>query len=106
MGRRLRGEARRIASERIRTLFQLALKTYREDLELANRYVALARAIGMQNRVRVPREYRGLVCRRCKRLIVPGFNARVRLQRGRANHLVVTCLECGGRMRRILGREG
>ncbi len=42
-------------------------------------------------------EYRGwkvLVCPKCEILLQPGKTCRVRLQKGRTHHLVVTCLVC------------
>lgn len=99
------GDTKRIALERVRTLFRLANENVRDDPALAQRYVFLARRVAMAGKVRLPREYRRQVCRRCKRFIFPGVNCRVRVKQEREPHLVVTCLECGGMMRMRLRKE-
>jgi len=83
----------RIARERVSDLFALA---ERESLsrhpELADRYVTLARRIGMRYNVRLLREYRELYCRACSTFWVEGRTVRTRLRKG---HRVRTCLKCG-----------
>jgi ribonuclease P protein subunit RPR2 len=88
--------SRRIALERMEILLELAKKTAPQSIELAQRYVDLARRIGMRYKVRLPPELRRLICRRCKGLIIPGLNARVRIQQRREAHIAITCLSCGG----------
>ena len=99
-GRRGRRTGRmvRTAAERISDLFALAEKeSTAGSLALADRYVALARRIGMRYNVRLLAEYRELYCRGCSRYWVEGRTVRTRLRRGRR---VRTCLGCG-RERRI-----
>ena len=90
---------KRIALERIRKLFQLAQGMIREDEELAQRYITIARKIAMAVRVRIPKEHRWQICRGCKKFILPGVNCRVRIQQRREAHRVVTCGYCGKQMR-------
>ena len=97
---------KQIAVQRVHKLFRLAKKVVHEDPELAQRYIQLARKIAMRTRLRLPKEYRSLVCRKCKKFILPGVNCRVRIQQRREPHLVITCLNCGGHSRIPLkGRE-
>ncbi|HKN07524.1 MAG TPA: hypothetical protein VJ021_08020 [Thermoplasmata archaeon] len=100
-GRRT-GAMVRIARDRVSTLFALA---ERESLgrhpELADRYVNLARRIGMRYNVRLLREYRELYCRTCSTYWVEGRTVRTRLRSGRR---VRTCLRCG-RQRRMLSTQ-
>jgi ribonuclease P protein subunit RPR2 len=42
------------------------------------------------------------VCHGCKKLVVPGVNARVRVGRGKPPVLRITCLGCGRVNRKIL----
>ena len=90
----------RIARERIADLFALA---EREALTgnpaRADRYVALARRVGMRYNVRLMHEYRELYCRGCSRFWVEGRTVRTRIRRGRR---VRTCLTCGRERRTIL----
>jgi ribonuclease P protein subunit RPR2 len=88
----------RVARQRISDLFALADREVRGgDIEFANRYVELARRIGMRYNVRLSREYRDLYCRSCSAFWVEGRTVRTRLRSGRR---VRTCLRCG-RQRRI-----
>jgi ribonuclease P protein subunit RPR2 len=92
-------ETRQIALQRIRTLFELAKENIREEPELAQRYVQIARKIAMRTRVKLPVEYRRLICRHCKSFIYPSVNCRVRVQQRREPHVAITCLACGKTMR-------
>jgi ribonuclease P protein subunit RPR2 len=88
----------RIAAERISGLFALAEKEASGDVpELADRYVRLARRIGMRYNVRLLPEYAETYCRGCSRFWVEGRTVRTRLRSG---HRVRTCLSCG-RERRV-----
>ncbi len=88
----------RAAQERIRDLFSLAeTEVWRTPRNLSQRYVSLARRIGMRYNVRLLREYRDLYCRGCSSFWVEGRTLRTRFRRGRR---VQTCLACG-RVRRV-----
>ena len=88
----------RIAAERISELFALAEREASGDSpELADRYVRLARRIGMRYNVRLPPECSEVYCRGCSRFWVEGRTVRTRLRSGRR---VRTCLACG-RERRV-----
>ncbi|KPV61827.1 MAG: Ribonuclease P protein component 4 [Candidatus Bathyarchaeota archaeon BA1] len=86
---------REIALQRVHILFREAKKTVHKDPQLAQRYVEIARRIATSTRLRLPREYRRMICRHCKSFILPGVNCRVRIQPRREPHVVVTCLHCG-----------
>ncbi len=82
-----------IAKERIEILFDMAEKqALKGRQDRANRYVQLARKIGMRYNVRIPREYRMRYCRKCDSFLLPGENAKYRLNNGKIS---VTCLNCG-----------
>ena len=85
--------ARRIAKERIRILFSLA-ESYanKGDLELSSRYVELILKIARKYNIRLPREMKYRICKKCNCFIIPGKNATVRLKKGK---VVIKCLECG-----------
>jgi ribonuclease P protein subunit RPR2 len=93
----------RVAAERIADLFALAEKEAAGGQpELADRYVRLARRIGMRYNVRLLAEYSEVFCRGCSRFWVEGRTVRTRLRSGRR---VRTCLACG-RERRVPYRSG
>jgi ribonuclease P protein subunit RPR2 len=88
----------RVASERVNELFGLAeAEAGRGPNGYADRYVALARKVGMRYNVRLLPEYRELYCRGCSAYWVEGRTVRTRLRSGRR---VRTCLVCG-RSRRV-----
>ncbi|HEX17117.1 MAG TPA: hypothetical protein ENG60_01695 [Thermoplasmatales archaeon] len=85
---------RQIARRRIKELFELAKDEARKGrLDRADRYVEIARKIGMRYLVRIPKEYRLLFCKRCHKFLLPGVNCRVRINRKK---LVIFCYNCKG----------
>lgn len=98
-------ETKKIASERIDILFNLARGTSSEDPVLAQRYVDIALRIAMRCRVRIPREYRMQVCKKCHGFLIPGETCRVRIRQRREPHIAITCLRCGTIKRMPIGRK-
>lgn len=92
-------DTRRLAKERVETLFRLARGVFSEDQALAQSYVRTARKVAMAAKIRLPKEYRRQVCRHCKTFILPGVNCRVRTKQRREPHVVITCLSCGKQTR-------
>lgn len=95
MYRRESQEAKRIARERIEKLFMQAaeLASKGEDA-LSQRYVSLARRIGMK--VDVPIGHRMDYCRKCNTYMLPSRTCRVRVTRGRK---IIVCHICGNASR-------
>lgn len=89
----------RIVLERIPILFKKARKVFDKEPVLAQHYVNLARKMCMRYNVRLPPEFRRMICRHCKGFILPGKNCTVRIKQERETHLVTTCLICGKHMR-------
>lgn len=81
-----------IAAERIERLGELAREAVQAaEEDRAREYVRRARRIAERNRLRLPRDFVRYTCDRCDVYLLPGTNARVRLQDG---HVVITC-DCG-----------
>ena len=97
MARRKKGyyRARDVARQRIERLFVLAEEEHVLHPERSDRYVALARRMGMRMRVRIPRRLKRRVCGGCGCYLSPE-RARVRLHDG---IVTVTCTECGEQTR-------
>jgi len=84
--------------QRIKRLFELAEADAKKGMEKrSDRYIQLAREIGMRYRVRIPSHLKMRICEGCYTFLVPGKNARVRL---RGDYITTTCLRCGKQMRR------
>ncbi len=99
-------QTKRIALERASVLFRMAREVLHEEPRLAQRYAEIARRIAMRTRLRLPFEYRRLICRHCKNFIYPGINCRVRIKQRREPHVVIACLNCGRHNRIPLGKRG
>src|SRR5438445_2695480 len=100
---RHRGMERRIAVERMTTLFRLAeTESLRKHPGRAKRYVELARRIGMRYNVRVPAPFKRSFCKKCFAFLLPSVSARIRVGEGR---VVVTCGACGAVQRYPYRRE-
>jgi len=91
-----------IAKERIIRLLKMAYETFTFDRKLAKRYIEIACKISMKCKVRIPRKWRRWICKKCKTLLLPGVNCRVRIRQRRTTHIAVTCLECGHIKRYII----
>lgn len=103
MPRRHKGHERQIARERIDTLGALAAQmALAGDLAHADRYIQLARRLGMRYNVRLPRDLRVRLCGNCLRYLLPGVTCTVRVSRGRVR---TTCRLCGHVARHPYVRE-
>jgi ribonuclease P protein subunit RPR2 len=81
-----------IAISRINKLFLLAERyALSGRLNLANRYVELARKISMRYLVPMPKEFKRRFCKHCYKYLLPHVTCRVRIHRGR---LVIYCHNC------------
>jgi ribonuclease P protein subunit RPR2 len=90
-----------IAKERMDLLIEQAdTAALAGKMDLADRYVEMARLIGMRYNVRFQSAQGRRFCKACYRYLLPGSTSRTRMSRGR---VVTTCLRCGHVMRRPLG---
>ncbi|MFB6204018.1 MAG: ribonuclease P protein component 4 [Candidatus Nanohaloarchaea archaeon] len=84
-----------IAKERIERLFELAERRMSSGHEdLADRYVEIARRIGMREQVSIPSERQKQFCSRCKAFLMPGKNCRVRID-SKKSTVNYECENCG-----------
>ncbi len=93
-----------IAKERIAILFDLAEKEFKENKKYANRYVELARKIGMRYNVKIQKELKRKFCKHCKSYLVPGVNS-VHRANTKQKAVEVLCKECGKKIRFPYRRE-
>ena len=99
---RARRASKEDAAEVVRELLSTSVRTAAADKELASKQAELARKVMLRFNVRLDFALRRFVCHGCKKLIVPGVNARVRLGHGKPLAVRITCLECGRVNRKIL----
>jgi len=85
-------QQKKIASRRIGKLFIMAEENALTDkLNLANRYVEIARKISMKNLAPIPREYKRRFCKHCYSYLLPNITCRIRINRSK---LIVFCHNC------------
>ena len=94
-----------IARQRIDRLMGMAERVSLKDISLADRYAELAFKIAMRARVRLPRKYKLRICRKCRKYLLPGVTASIRIRSRRETHLVVKCLRCGYMRRYIIRKK-
>jgi len=82
---------RKIALERIEHLFKEAEKAFKGDSKLSDRYVKLARKIGMKYKVKLPSKYKRRFCKHCYTYLKPGVNCRVRLNEKSVTYFCHAC---------------
>ena len=81
-----------IAIRRINQLFSMAEQCALSDkLNLANRYVEIARKISMRYLVSMPKKHKQRFCKQCYGYLLPDITCRIRIHRGK---LVIYCQNC------------
>ncbi|AWR96546.1 RNAse P, Rpr2/Rpp21 subunit [Acidianus sulfidivorans JP7] len=84
---------KRQLERRAKELIDLAVQEAKNgDLELAQKYVKLARDYAKYGRFRLTIEYRRKFCRKCNTPFIPGKTLRVRIK---SKILIRSCLVCG-----------
>ncbi len=87
-----------IAKERIDILFSKAEKEFGKNPSLSHRWVGMARKIATRYNIRLPKELRRRLCKKCLHFLVPGKNCTVRTNT-KQQAVVIKCLDCGNVMR-------
>lgn len=79
--------------DRIVELLELADKTIKHDVEMAQKYASQARKLQMKTRIKFPSEWKKRFCKHCKTFLYPGINSRIRLSS--TNKVVsIKCFNC------------
>jgi RNase P subunit RPR2 len=95
------------ARERINRLVNVALEMSSQDIARSEAALTTAFKILRRYNVRgVPLFKRYFYCHECKRVIVPGRTATVRVSSGKVKSLSITCLKCGHAYRIPLIKKG
>ncbi len=93
-------QQRTIATRRIQQLSRLAeAQAQAGNLEVAQRYIELARGIATRVVVPLPSAVKRQVCKHCGAYLLPGSTSRTRIHRGR---IILYCTRCGAYRRHPL----
>ncbi len=88
-----RNRDEKIAKKRIDILMKEAEKAALEDeLKRADRYVRLARKIGMRHNLSLDSKYKRKICTKCYSYLFPSKSCKVRVKRGT---IITRCSRCG-----------
>ncbi|MFQ6025226.1 MAG: ribonuclease P protein component 4 [Nitrosopumilaceae archaeon] len=98
----MKPSTRQIALERMAILIQNALSNAKSNPSLAQRQATLAKKISTKYRIRMPYHLRMNFCKKCKKFIAPGVNARFRVGRSSVKAVRVTCGFCNHTYRKII----
>ncbi|MDE1766345.1 MAG: RNase P subunit [Thaumarchaeota archaeon] len=101
----MKASLRDLVIERMQILIQNAISNARREPELAQRQASLAKRLSTKYRVRMPYELRMNFCKKCKKFIVPGFTARIRLGRSDVKSIRITCHFCNHTYRKIIKKQ-
>jgi len=90
-----RPNTKKIAEQRIETLYSKAKEVYSTDPGLSRRYTQLLRRIAQRTRTKLPIHIRRGMCRGCGTVLIQGHNSHTRLRQRREPHVATTCHLCG-----------
>lgn len=88
-------ELKRVALDRISRLMDFAREYAVERPEIAREAILLAMRISQKARVRIPRKYKRMFCKKCGTPFWTPYSFTVRVRDRRSTHIVIRCLECG-----------
>ena len=98
-----KSEQKKIAKKRIKKLFYLAEKNALDKkLDLADRYIKIARKISMRYLVSIPKYYKRRFCKHCYSYLLPGENCRVRINKGK---VLIYCNNCKKLSRIVINKK-
>ncbi|MGI0026718.1 MAG: ribonuclease P protein component 4 [Nitrosopumilaceae archaeon] len=96
---------RQIALERMQILIKNAMSNARTNPTLAQRQASLAKKLSTKYRIRMPYDIRINFCKKCKKFIAPGVNARIRIGRSSVKSIRITCGFCNHTYRKIIQKS-
>ena len=83
---------KQIAQKRVDTLYNLAeARALEGNMDLADRYIYLARKICMRYTINIPSNLKRRYCKHCYNYILPGKTGRIRIHRSK---VITFCNNC------------
>ena len=96
---------KQIALERMQILIKNAISNARANPTLAQRQASLAKKLSTKYRIGMPYDIRINFCKKCKKFIAPGVNARIRMGRSSVKSIRITCGFCNHTYRKIIQKS-
>ncbi|MGI0082245.1 MAG: ribonuclease P protein component 4 [Nitrosopumilaceae archaeon] len=101
----MKAVVRQIILERMEILIQNAMSNARANPAVAQRQASLVKKLSTKHRIRIPYHIRMNFCKKCKKFIAPGINARIRLGRSSVKSIRITCGFCNHTYRKIISKQ-
>ena len=101
----MKASVRQIILERMEILIQNAISNARINPDLAQRQASLVKKLSTKHRMRMPYDIQMNFCKKCKKFIAPGVNARIRLGRTSVKSIRITCGFCNHTYRKIIPKQ-
>jgi len=98
----MKASMRETVLERMEILIQNAISNARTNPHLAQRQAELVKKLSSRHRIRMPYEIRMNFCKKCKKFIAPGVDARIRIGRSSTKSIRITCGFCNHTYRKII----
>ena len=86
--------SRDVAGARMSVLFGLSLAEARTDMDNAKRYVRLIKKISTRYKVKLSKEMRHALCKKCDAVMIPGMSSTVNIVSSN-RHVAYRCKSCG-----------
>jgi ribonuclease P protein subunit RPR2 len=83
-----------IATERIAILYALANETHKTDPKLSAQYVKLIKQISRHYKIKLDKDVKRHICKKCGALLVPGKNLSIKIVSSK-RFILYKCLDCG-----------
>jgi|BEDMetMinimDraft_1075159.scaffolds.fasta_scaffold02898_2 ribonuclease P protein subunit RPR2 len=94
-----------LARQRIKMLFDLAIKNYKYDREFSSNCIRIAYKIKKKFNIRLPKNLRSLYCKKCYNLLIPPDGVKIRIHgKGKKIKIVKICNVCNRIIREELER--
>ena len=101
--RRIRPNKNQQAKESVDFLEKIFERSLTNDSQISDTVARHVLAIGKKHGKRPSREVKKMICRSCKKSLLPGQTSRIRVT---SKVIFRTCLRCGRVSREILGVDG
>ena len=93
---------KRIAQERVKTLFLNAINYSSSNPEVSRQQLEIIKRILLKFNIRLAYPYKIFFCRKCKSPLLPGMDSKIRIVNKPKLHVKILCLKCGNVYRKFI----
>jgi ribonuclease P protein subunit RPR2 len=94
------------AKKQVEAMLEFALDWASVDINRSEKTLEAAMRIWKKHNLRdYPTFKRYFYCHECKRMLIPGRSAKVRLRPGKVPRIIISCLKCGSKYKIPLAKS-